>query len=63
METTTATVLGPRDGKAGFLGSIGVRFMIDGCPVDRLRDRCRRGAQPFGRIRERWGAVDCGSAL
>jgi quercetin dioxygenase-like cupin family protein len=28
--TTTAKVLGPRDGKAGFLGSIGVRFMIDG---------------------------------
>jgi mannose-6-phosphate isomerase-like protein (cupin superfamily) len=26
----TATVLGPHDGKAGFLGSIGVRFMIDG---------------------------------
>ena len=23
-------VVGPRDGKAGFLGSIGVRFMIDG---------------------------------
>jgi mannose-6-phosphate isomerase-like protein (cupin superfamily) len=32
METTTARakVVGPRDGKAGFLGSIGVRFMIDG---------------------------------
>jgi mannose-6-phosphate isomerase-like protein (cupin superfamily) len=28
--TTTATVLGPNDGKAGFLGSIGVRFMLDG---------------------------------
>jgi quercetin dioxygenase-like cupin family protein len=25
-----AKVLGPRDGKFGFLGSIGVRFMIDG---------------------------------
>jgi mannose-6-phosphate isomerase-like protein (cupin superfamily) len=25
-----ATVVGPSDGKAGFLGSIGVRFMIDG---------------------------------
>jgi mannose-6-phosphate isomerase-like protein (cupin superfamily) len=25
-----ATVIGPGDGKAGFLGSIGVRFMIDG---------------------------------
>jgi quercetin dioxygenase-like cupin family protein len=30
METTTAKVVSPRDGKAGFLGSIGVRFMIDG---------------------------------
>jgi mannose-6-phosphate isomerase-like protein (cupin superfamily) len=30
VKTTTARVLGPRDGKAGFLGSIGVRFMIDG---------------------------------
>ena len=25
-----ATVIGPTDGKSGFLGSIGVRFMIDG---------------------------------
>jgi quercetin dioxygenase-like cupin family protein len=30
MKTSTAKVLGPRDGNAGFLGSIGVRFMIDG---------------------------------
>jgi quercetin dioxygenase-like cupin family protein len=30
MEVTAAKVIGPRDGKAGFLGSIGVRFMIDG---------------------------------
>jgi quercetin dioxygenase-like cupin family protein len=30
MDTTTARVLGPRDGSAGFLGSIGVRFLIDG---------------------------------
>ena len=30
MEATTARVLAPTDGKAGFLGSIGVRFMIDG---------------------------------
>lgn len=30
MKTMTAKVVGPRDGKAGFLGSIGVRFMIDG---------------------------------
>jgi quercetin dioxygenase-like cupin family protein len=30
MEATTAKVVGPKDGRAGFLGSIGVRFMIDG---------------------------------
>src|SRR5579859_72074 len=30
MAVTQARVLGPADGKAGFLGSIGVRFMIDG---------------------------------
>ena len=30
IEATGARVLGPKDGKAGFLGSIGVRFMIDG---------------------------------
>ena len=30
MSITTAKVVGPADGKAGFLGSIGVRFMIDG---------------------------------
>ena len=28
--TTTPKIVGPSDGKAGFLGSIGVRFMIDG---------------------------------
>ena len=30
METVTTKVVGPRDGQAGVLGSIGVRFMIDG---------------------------------
>jgi len=30
MQTIPLRVLGPADGKAGFLGSIGVRFMIDG---------------------------------
>lgn len=30
MEATVARCLGPQDGKAGFLGSIGVRFMIGG---------------------------------
>ena len=34
MEATTAKVVGPQDGKAGFLGSIGVRFMIDGVDAD-----------------------------
>jgi quercetin dioxygenase-like cupin family protein len=34
MTTATAKVIGPRDGKAGFLGSIGVRFMIDGAETD-----------------------------
>ena len=30
MEATKAKIVGPQDGKAGFLGSIGVRFMLDG---------------------------------
>jgi mannose-6-phosphate isomerase-like protein (cupin superfamily) len=30
----TAKVVGPQDGKAGSLGSIGVRFMIDGAETD-----------------------------
>ena len=30
MDITTPRVVGPRDGKTGFLGSIGVRFLIDG---------------------------------
>jgi len=30
MEHTGTKALGPRDGAAGFLGSMGVRFMIDG---------------------------------
>jgi mannose-6-phosphate isomerase-like protein (cupin superfamily) len=34
MEATMARVLGPHDGGAGFLGSIGVRFMIDGAEAD-----------------------------
>ena len=35
METTTVKVVGPTDGEKGFLGSIGVRFMIDGDETDR----------------------------
>ena len=34
METTAPEIVGPADGKAGFLGSIGVRFMIDGDETD-----------------------------
>ena len=34
MQTTAAKVLGPNEGKAGFLGSIGVRFMIGGAEAD-----------------------------
>jgi mannose-6-phosphate isomerase-like protein (cupin superfamily) len=36
METTAlnAKIVGPDDGKAGFLGSIGVRFLIDGVEAD-----------------------------
>jgi mannose-6-phosphate isomerase-like protein (cupin superfamily) len=34
MEATKPKVVGPQDGKAGFLGSIGVRFMIDGAETD-----------------------------
>ena len=30
MQTNKPRIIGPRDGKAGFLGTIGVRFMIDG---------------------------------
>src|SRR5918994_5291394 len=30
MKTMAPKIVGPRDGKAGFLGSIGVRFMLDG---------------------------------
>lgn len=30
MQTTAPRIVGPRDGQAGFLGTIGVRFMIDG---------------------------------
>jgi mannose-6-phosphate isomerase-like protein (cupin superfamily) len=30
MAVTSARIVGPRDGRAGFLGTIGVRFMIHG---------------------------------
>ena len=34
MQTAPPRVVGPTDGKAGFLGSIGVRFMLDGDTSD-----------------------------
>ena len=34
MESTAPKIVGPKDGKSGFLGSIGVRFMIDGVEAD-----------------------------
>ncbi|HEY0517740.1 MAG TPA: cupin domain-containing protein [Solirubrobacteraceae bacterium] len=30
MSSATAEIVGPQDGRLGFLGSIGVRFMLDG---------------------------------
>ena len=45
MEASTARVLGPTDGKLGFLGSIGVRFMIDGVEAD---DRFSLVEHPMG---------------
>ena len=33
--TTTARIIGPSDAQEGFLGSIGVRWMIDGADADR----------------------------
>jgi hypothetical protein len=30
VTTSAATVIGPEDGKAGFLGGIGARLMIEG---------------------------------
>jgi mannose-6-phosphate isomerase-like protein (cupin superfamily) len=35
MEVATAKIVGPYDAKEGFLGSIGVRFLIDGSEADR----------------------------
>jgi mannose-6-phosphate isomerase-like protein (cupin superfamily) len=34
QQITQPRVVGPRDGQSGFLGSIGVRFMIDGAVSD-----------------------------
>jgi mannose-6-phosphate isomerase-like protein (cupin superfamily) len=34
VSVSTAKIVGVADGKAGFLGSIGVRFMIDGSEAD-----------------------------
>jgi mannose-6-phosphate isomerase-like protein (cupin superfamily) len=47
MEASTAApkIVGPKDGKAGFLGSIGVRFMIDGVEAE---DRFSLVEHPMG---------------
>jgi mannose-6-phosphate isomerase-like protein (cupin superfamily) len=45
METTAPKIVGPKDGKSGFLGSIGVRFMIDGVEAD---DRFSLVEHPMG---------------
>ena len=46
METTTAPkIVGPKDGKAGFLGSIGVRFMTFG---DETGERFSLVEHPMG---------------
>jgi mannose-6-phosphate isomerase-like protein (cupin superfamily) len=34
VETTAPRIIGPNDAQEGFLGSIGVRFMIDGTEAD-----------------------------
>lgn len=36
MSEKKAKVVGPKDGKSGFLGSIGVRFLIDGAEAGDL---------------------------
>ncbi len=44
MQVTAVKVVGPRDGTSGFLGSIGVRFMIDG---DEAGQRCSLVEHPM----------------
>ena len=55
MQSTSTRVVGPTDGKAGFLGSIGVRFMLDGdrseawllpCRAPHVGARARGAAAP-----------------
>ena len=72
---TTPTNVGPDDGKAGFLGSIGVRFMIDGTESDdrfslvehlMTPSRARRSAapaQPRGRVQLLCSRDDTGRQL
>ena len=45
MEAIAPKIVGPQDGKAGFLGSIGVRFMIDGAEAG---DRFSLVEHPMG---------------
>ena len=64
MPTVAVKVVGPHDGKAGFLGSIGVRFMIDGeeagerfslveHPMSARAGRSAAQAHPRGRVQLR----------
>jgi mannose-6-phosphate isomerase-like protein (cupin superfamily) len=45
MELTAPKIVGPKDGRSGFLGSIGVRFMIDGVEA---QDRFSLVEHPMG---------------
>jgi mannose-6-phosphate isomerase-like protein (cupin superfamily) len=45
MEAIAPKIVGPQDGKAGFLGSIGVRFIIDGAEAG---DRFSLVEHPMG---------------
>ena len=51
MKTMAPKIVGPRDGKAGFLGSIGVRFMIDGADAD-VADVKRRILERYAVVRQ-----------
>jgi mannose-6-phosphate isomerase-like protein (cupin superfamily) len=47
MQTTTARIIGPTDAGEGFLGSIGVRFMIDGGETDRRFSLVEHPMSPY----------------
>jgi mannose-6-phosphate isomerase-like protein (cupin superfamily) len=47
MQTTTARIIGPTEAEEGFLGSIGVRFMIDGGETDRRFSLVEHPMSPY----------------